>query len=357
MYEIEALESSIEASPKITKLPGWCVSGETLGTFQDCSLVVPTYKRQNEVAGLLKAISRLPDRPGEIVVVDGSEDDNTETAIQALTKVQKLKYNLSFVRSPKGLTLQRNVGIDISRGEFIFFLDDDCMPKPGYFSEMRGVFLRDIEKQVGAVTGLIVNEMNRPLPRRWRLRMALGLIPRLPPRIFHPSGTSIPRNTIPCFSGVKPVDIVDGGASAWRRDVFTKQRFSEFFYGYAQGEDMEMSLRIRPQWKILWCGDAHVDHNHAQDGRPTSYTKGFMEVWNRHFIWRRYAPNAKVVDRMRFWMDVLFLIVMDWCWFMCRPTRPEFLRHSLGLAIGAIRCAIAPARYCEPLVRTRYAIA
>lgn len=346
----------MDARPKLQNLLGWNVLGGSSMALDDCSLVIATYQRPRETTTLLTAISGLPDQPAEIVIVDGSEGTDTEAAVRRWSKDRGLSFALVYVRSPKGLTRQRNVGIDISRGQYVFFLDDDCLPLPGYFSSMRKVFVEDRSKQIGAVTGLIVNEMNKPVPRRWRIRLALGLVPRLPPRIYHPSGTSVPRNTIPSFSGVRSVDIVDGGASAFRREVFAEHRFSEFFYGYAQGEDLEMSLRVRRRWQVLWCGDAHVNHNHAPDGRPTSYRKAFMEVRNRYFIWKRHSADAKMVDRARFWLDILFLMIMDLAWFLARPTRPRVLAHGFGLASATLRCLFSPPSYTEPTPRRQYAL-
>ena len=107
-------------------LPGWRMKCSATGALEDCSLIVPTYQRPREVISLLQTIMGLPDAPAEVVVVDGSPGKDAEAALSGWAKPRSLPFDLIYVRSPAGLTRQRNVGIDISSGEYVYFLDDDC---------------------------------------------------------------------------------------------------------------------------------------------------------------------------------------------------------------------------------------
>ena len=111
-----------------------------------------------------------------VIVVDGSPDRRTEEAARAWAGSNHAPFDLTYIASPAGLTRQRNVGLDAAEGDYLFFLDDDCLPKPGYFREIRRVFTEDEAGRVGAVAGCIINGLNRRLPLRWRLRMLLGLV-------------------------------------------------------------------------------------------------------------------------------------------------------------------------------------
>lgn len=340
----------------MNSLPGWRVPRSLAGGLPDCSLVVPTYQRPGEVIALLGALLAIPDPPVEAVIVDGTPGDAVESRVFGWVDGRPLPFDLVYVRSPKGLTRQRNAGIDISSHQYVFFLDDDAIPLAGYFTEMRRVFEEDRERAIGALGGAIVNQMNKPLNRRWRIRLALGLVPRVEPDTYHPSGTSTPRGLLQPFSGLRPVDVLPGCAFTFRREVLDRLRFSEFFAGYAQGEDLEMSLRVGRHWKLMSCGDARVLHNTAAGGRPSSFAKGRMEVRNRYFIWKRYAADARPLDRLRFWSDLVFLFVMDALWFLARPWRPRTLAHGLGVLSAALECAVAPPRYEEPPARRRYTL-
>lgn len=340
----------------LTPLPGWRRQGTQVGTLVDCSLVVPTYRRPSDIVTLLDRLAALPDRPGEVVVVDGSPDDLTTNAVQVWSDGGAHPFDLLVVRSAPGLTRQRNVGIDLSRGDFVFYLDDDCLPEPGYFRAMRDVFVADVERTVGAVGGSLVNEMGRPLDLRWRLRFLLRLVPRGESGTFFRTATSIPRSTVARFTGTRAVDMLPGGASAYRRALLERHRFSLFFSGYAQGEDLEMSRRIAREWDLRWCGDAHVLHYHAPGGRPPSVEKGIMEVRNRFFIWKRYVPDTTVGDALRFWADIAFIFAVDVATFLARPRDHHHLVHAAGVALGAYRCIVDPPRHDEPPPRREYAV-
>lgn len=336
------------------RLRGWRKRTDRPGGLEDCSLIVATYRRPREVAVLLDNVAGLPDPPGELLIVDGSPDGDTEQVASDWAANRRMPFDLVYVRSPAGLTRQRNVGIEASAREILFFLDDDCEPLPGYFEAMRRVFREDSKKEIGASGASIVNEMGLPIPLRWRLRFLLGIVPRGQPRRYYPMATSVPSGLQAPFSGSRIVDMVPGGASAFRRSVFDRHRFSLFFDGYAQGEDLEMSLRVRREWKIVWCGDAHVNHWHAAGGRPGTYSKGQMEVRNRFFIWRRHSPDASLADRCRFWMDIAYIFAYDLGSYLARPLSGCRLALALGIASGAVSCVVRPPRYEEPPVRQAF---
>jgi GT2 family glycosyltransferase len=337
----------------LQRLTGWRKESANPDSLSDCGLIIPTFKRPREIIELLTLLATLPDAPGEVLVVDGSSENNVEEAVRNFA-TQDLRFDLVYVKSPAGLTRQRNVGLDACSREFIFFLDDDCLPLPGYFREIRQVFLNDTRKEVGAVRGFLTNGINKPLTRLWRLRFALGLVSRGEPGQYFHSGTSTTWDMVPCFHGVRRIDVLAGGASAYRREVFAKHRFSEFFYGYAQGEDLEMSLRIGEDWKLLACGDAFVNHNHAEHGRPAGFRRGRMAIRNRFFIWKRHSPQASAKDRVRFWGDSLLSVFYYLFGFATHPWWPYFLGYATGTVCGALECHLRPPRHEEPVAQQQY---
>ena len=290
--------------------------------------------------------------------MDGSGDAATDGAVAAWAAGRDLPFDLALVRSPTGLTRQRNVGVDASRGEFVYFLDDDCLPEPGYFSAIRHVFEEDRAKAVGGVCGSLVNEMGRPLALRWRWRMRLGLVPGdATPGAYYPTATSVPRSLVAPFSGVRPVDVVPGGAVAWRREVFAVHRFSLFFDGYAQGEDVEMSRRVARSWRLAWCGDAHVHHFHAPSSRPVLVCEGKNGspqpvLHPRAPLFRRRMAGPRAIlagHRLRLRLGLVYLVAR-------RPPGGH-LAHAAGVAAGAGSCLWDPPRHEEPEARTEYEVA
>jgi glycogen synthase len=345
-----------EPTQDATPLRGWRIAQPRPAGLSDCSLIVATFKRPTEAKTLVAALAALPDAPNEVVIVDGSPSDATERALLDLSANLRLPFELIYVRSPNGLTRQRNVGVDVSSKSVLFFLDDDALPMDKYFDELARVLREDSDRRVGAVGACIVNEIDKPISRRWQIRRAIGLVPRSEPFIYNDVGTSAPVGLLRPFSGTREVDIFPGGACAIRREVFNSMRFSDFFAGYSWGEDVEMSLRIRRYWRVLCCGDARVYHRGLEStgGRPASFTRGQMEVRNRYFIWKRYSAETTLLNRIRFHLDLLFLFALDLAWFVFRPWQGQHFSHAFGVLSGLASCVVSPPRCAEPAALVRY---
>jgi GT2 family glycosyltransferase len=341
----------------MTTLPGWRSARSKSGAFDDCSLVIATYNRHDEVLRLLDSLLAIAGPPAEVVVVDGEPSRALSGILRSWSERHDAPFELIYVESPPGLTRQRNVGVDISTRDYVFFLDDDAVPLPGYFSEMRRIFQNDRDGCVGGIAGCVINEMDKPLCGRWKLRLALGMVPRIQPMMYHPSGTHVPRSVLKPFTGVRRVDVMPGCAWTFRREVFESERFSCFFQGYSQGEDLEMSLRVGRRWTVLCSGDARILHLPAAHGRPASYTRGRMEMRNRYFVWKRHTPRPASRHRAGFWLDTAFLIAMDFAWFVRRPWKIQPLGHALGTAIEMLNCLTRPPRFEEPPARREYVLA
>jgi GT2 family glycosyltransferase len=341
----------------MTKLSGWRAAGSGRGALDQCSLIVATYNRHAEVFRLLEALLAIADPPGEVVIVDGHPSRRLSTELGRWTEAHAVPFDCVYVESPPGLTRQRNVGVDVSTRSYVFFLDDDAVPLAGYFREMAQLFHGDRLHQVGGIAGCVMNEMDRPLAGRWKLRFALGIVPRIEPMTYYASGTHVPRSVLKPFTGVRRVDVMPGCAWTFRREVFETERFSCFFEGYSQGEDLEMSLRVGRRWQLVCCGDARILHLPAGHGRPVSYTRGVMEMRNRHFIWKRHTPRPAARHVASFWADTALLVAMDLAWFCLRPWKLQPLGHAAGTLREMCRCLRRPPRFEEPPARREYVLA
>lgn len=317
---------------EVVHLSGRRIIAARPSQLEDCCLIVATYCRSSDVRELLLRLVEMQDVPAEVVFVDASPDQNTERAILELS--QPLPFDLIYLRSPKGLTRQRNIGICVTTKPILFFLDDDALPMPGYFAEVRRVFTEDTHHEIGAIGVCANNEMDKKIPLRWRIRHALRIVPRTAPFVYNDVGTSAPSGLLKPFDGIRDVDLFPGYAFAARRSILDLHRFSEFFDGYSYGEDVEMSLRIRQTSRVVSCGTAKVIHKVSPGGRPPAFNKGRMEVINRYFIWKRYSPDASLINRVRFYSDLLLLFIIDAGWFITRPWKWQYVSHAFGLLCG-----------------------
>jgi glycosyltransferase involved in cell wall biosynthesis len=110
------------------------------------SAVVCTRNRPVPVAKVVASLLVEPDELMELIVVDQSDNDETEKALLAFEHDTRLRYFRSKRRG-KGAAL--NEGIMVAKGAVIVCTDDDCQPPPGWATAMA----RALESQPTAVVG------------------------------------------------------------------------------------------------------------------------------------------------------------------------------------------------------------
>src|SRR4051812_20366615 len=128
-------------------------------TLNSISLIICTYRRPLHISRLLSSLRNLSLRPDETLVVDGSPDEATERegiAVQSDGALPGLVY-YKVPPEQRGLTRQRNYGIEHAHGSIITLLDDDTLPNPHYFQAIAACFER--HPDAGGVGGYITNEV------------------------------------------------------------------------------------------------------------------------------------------------------------------------------------------------------
>ena len=84
------------------------------------SVVIPSYNRKEFLKRSIDSVINQTKKPFEIIVVDDGSTDGTETMI-------KSDYDfVKFIKQKnKGVSAARNIGIKVSIGEWVCFLDSD----------------------------------------------------------------------------------------------------------------------------------------------------------------------------------------------------------------------------------------
>jgi glycosyltransferase involved in cell wall biosynthesis len=86
------------------------------------SLVLATVERTQEVSRFLDSLDAQDYRNFELVVVD----QNTDARLESLILPFKAKMDIIHLRSERGLSKARNVGLKHVSGDVVGFPDDDC---------------------------------------------------------------------------------------------------------------------------------------------------------------------------------------------------------------------------------------
>jgi GT2 family glycosyltransferase len=259
------------------------------------TVVVCTQQRPKSLMRFLNSLAAQDRQPDQLIIVDASEDSATEELLAQQPNFADRCLYFRVSGGLRGTTRQRNFALQWVTTDLIVFFDDDVELMPHCLREMEQVH-RDAGQKVAGVAAYMRNQA-WPLSDSWvwRVRRWLGVVSDLQPGRYHRSGISIPWN-LPSLQGVIEGDWLPGCAMMWKTSIARQVGFYEGFDGYAQGEDLEFSLRARQHGKLLVSGAAHVIHYYESSGRPDPFTKGYMAIHNRYQIHRRTLPDRTCRD-------------------------------------------------------------
>ena len=99
--------------------------------------LVCTRNRGTQITGTLTSILACTHPQFELIVVDQSENSETEEAVAPFLSDPRLRYLRS---REQGLGRARNVGLAESRAEIVVMTDDDCEVPPYWLETMAAVF-------------------------------------------------------------------------------------------------------------------------------------------------------------------------------------------------------------------------
>jgi len=168
----------------------------------------------------------------EVIIVNNDEKplDRTIADIGGGFAIQivEIGENVGFGRA-------HNTGFQISRGEYVLFLNPDTRISPGVLVGMLDVFARD--QKIGIAGPLLVDEVGNIEPDCFgNRRTPLSTIGR---KIFQRS-----KNLEQAGEEVFETDWISGGAMLVRKGVFEKMGgFDEKFFMYF--EDVDLCLRAK----------------------------------------------------------------------------------------------------------------
>ncbi|MBU1003137.1 MAG: glycosyltransferase family 2 protein [Proteobacteria bacterium] len=254
--------------------------------MHSASVIIPTYHRPKELRDCLESLLAQTVKPLEVIVVD---DGNLE---EVPFKQEFLDAGIGFVYHKKdrpGLTESRNAGIELAKGEIIFFLDDDVILFPDYLEQILSVY----SENQGFVAGVGGLEDNKPplRPRDYIKRafelpfLAWGLREG---KVL-PSGfcTQFGESPFP-LRKVTQVDFLLGGVSSYHRDVFREFSFTERYREYGLGEDKDFSVAVSRRHPLYLNPKARLVHLEATAMRPEDRRWARMFLMGTYLLFRRH---------------------------------------------------------------------
>lgn len=252
------------------------------------SFVIPVYNRPDETDELLESLAQQTLRDFEVLVVEDGSQITCQQVVQKHAAQMPIKY---FCKPNSGPGQTRNYGAERSQGEYLIFLDSDCVLPPGY--------LEAVEKELSASPCDAFGGPDRSHPSFTPVQKAISYSMT---SFFTTGGIRGGKKKLDKFY---PRSFNMGiSASLYRKlGGFSKMRF---------GEDIDLSIRIFQSgarcrlFPLAW-----VWHK-----RRTDLRKFFRQVHNsgiaRINLYKKYPSSLKLVHLLPalFTLGMGFLLLM-----------------------------------------------
>jgi len=237
------------------------------------SIIIPVYNRPEEVDELLASLCQQTFRSFEVIVVeDGSEKD-----CRQVVQLYKERLPIQYVyKQNSGPSASRNRGAQDARGQYVLFLDSDCLV-PEHYLQNIAAFLQ--KEKVACFGG---------------------------PDTAHPAFTPIQKAINYAMTSRLTTGGIRGGKNfnpnkflprsfnmGVRREVFKQvQGFAE---DMRFGEDIDLSLRIKAHgYRCLLIPEAWVYHK-----RRTKLWQFFKQIYNsgmaRVYLSERHPGTLQLI--------------------------------------------------------------
>jgi len=258
------------------------------------SVIVPTYNRPSDLSRCIASVIQQTTRPDELIVIDDGALD--AQFLRGECEQAGIGY-IYFRKKPeeRGLTKSRNLGIAMSSGEIIVFLDDDVELLPDFMEQILIVYETDRNPEsLGGVSGM-------EIPRRpvglldvliWLFQIVFLLSPVRPGHVTRAGFSDQIGTRILSSRRTYPSEIIGGGLCSYRRKVFDHFVFAEEIDGYGQGEDKDFSWRVSRRYRLITNPLARVHHYQAPAMRHTRERQGEEYLLATHRFFRRYFSQG-----------------------------------------------------------------
>jgi len=289
--------------------------------------VIATRNRHDHLLDTVRSLLGQSVLPRELCIVDSSEKAPARAEIERLSAAAGLA--LDYVHpAPRGLTIQRNLGVDRTTGDPVFLVDDDVWMEPDVHKEVLAEYDR-WGPELGGVRGMPIEP---PVPSTlsvlWRRLFRLG---GWWPEAGGKMGPAFFAETPNAASGVRRVEAFVGWFMSFRREVFEHERFDENLAGYAFREDSDFSYRVHKRGYVLvQTPKARIRHLKTATERLSPYELQRMTLGNLFYLHRKNMPRTAKY-RAALWWALLGLLVLN----AGKAVQTRDRGYVTGLVVGA----------------------
>ena len=252
---------------------------------QTMSVVITTYNRPDALAAVMAACFLQDDKNFEIIIADDGSTASTRDCIERLAK--RAPVPVKHVWQPDDgfrAAMARNRGILAATGDYIIFLDGDCVPQRDFIARHRalaqpGHLVSGSRILLGqALTERAlrahIDVAGLPLGQRLRARLSGDMNKVIQTMLRWPDVGRVRRK----FSWRR---IKSCNLAVWKSDLVTVNGFDESFTGWGH-EDSDLVVRLFHAGVLRKDGALatevlHLWHREAQRDQESSNRKIVLE--------------------------------------------------------------------------------
>lgn len=280
----------------------------------EISVIIVNYNAGNELIRCVRSVAETEEDLEIIVVDNASHDGSIDELLDSYDKVKKL-HTLNNTTN-LGFAVACNQGTRAARGEFLFYLNPDCLVEPQTIPILRDTLKNS--PQAGMAGGLILNSdgseqrgCRREIPTPWKSMVnSFGLkkFSWINRKVF--SDFRLDSQPLP----EKPVEVeaISGACMlVSRKAMETVGPMDEGYFLHC--EDLDWCMRFRQEgWKIMFVPAAKLVHSKGS----CSSSRPFFVEWKKHkgmarFYNKFFARQQSKPLQMLVWLGIWLRFVLS----------------------------------------------
>ena len=288
------------------------------------SVVVNTYNRAKSLHQTLQGLRRQNYPNFEVIVVNGPSSDATMDVLR--THSAQIRVGTC---SQRNLSVSRNVGIEMARGDFVAFIDDDAVPDEDWLVDAIAAFDSD---EVAGVGGFVFDHTGYELQYSYTVCDRMG-------NAYH--NLTIPMPDF-CYPGCHRFPALLGTNSIFRRSALLEiGGFDEQFDYFLDETDVNVRL-IDAGYTLKQIPKAFVYHrylpSHIRNEKRVNTSYAPM-IRNRIYFSLKNASRAdgQSAVRLKDWGILCRDALYNVNWNISQGTIPgevlERLRVDMDIAV------------------------
>ncbi len=299
------------------------------------SIIICTLDRPNDIKRFLNSLAFQTLAPKELIIVDASSNCAQNKSLLD-DFVKKNNISILHISAPRGLTIQRNIGIKSVGNEcnIVSFFDDDIELAPDYLEKIANVFESDYLGKIGGVGGMVQDYETQSNKSRHNHKIA-NLFLEVLQRVFFITSTKpysiliTGMNVSKCHKAKRTIKVNWlHGCTSYRHDVFKILHYDDNLKGYSMREDVDFSFRVSRRYDLVFVPEARMIHHHSPTARTNEATFGEMDINSWHWFVKK---NMKNINLMFFWWGAVGYLLLLLSLSKIERNKNIYLRFRGGL--------------------------